>query len=634
MRRSICQCEPKLIRAGETNTWKFIYTTANSLPKGTKIKFDLDSNGKPSDWQIPQVNPKNKSNLIWAELPNEKMIAATPVENPNKPCCEYEFVLPIEIKPLEKFTVCIGSPTGDSKEQGTRAQQNVQRRRCFNLLIDTKGKGDYKEKEVFQMDIKGNILKKMRIIIPSVVTRNKRFDIIVRFEDVFGNLTNFAPDGTLIELTYDHLRENLNWKLFVPETGFLTLPNLYFNEPGIYKIKLQNLLTKEVFYSPPIKCFEDNDINLFWGLLHGECEKSDSVENLDTTLRYFRDEKAHHFFAISPCEYEERPTNEQWKQMSSQIAEFNEDERFTTFLGFQWKGETKKEGMRQIVYAKDQKPLQRQKDLKSSSLSKIYKSFQPKELISIPISTMSKENPYSFDDFNPDFERVVEIYNAWGSSECLEKENNLRPLLPLKKKGSLESAEGSIQQALLNNCRFGFVAGGFDDRGAYEDCFETHVQYSPGLTGIYAKDHTRASIIDALYNRSCYATTGKKIIIGLYVAQKPMGSELDTGTKPGLEMNRHLSGFAIGTDTIREICLIRNGKVIHTYHPNNYQMEFEFDDLEPLKKVVLKEKHGKPPFVYYYMRVIQNDGHIAWSSPIWVDQTSTAAVKKIVKKKG
>ena len=31
------------------------------------------------------------------------------------------------------------------------------------------------------------------------------------------------------------------WKLFIPETGFITLPNLYFNEPGVYKIQLKNL---------------------------------------------------------------------------------------------------------------------------------------------------------------------------------------------------------------------------------------------------------------------------------------------------------------------------------------------------------------------------------------------------------
>ncbi len=81
------------------------------------------------------------------------------------------------------------------------------------------------------------------------MAKNKRFDITVRFEDEFGNLTNYAPEGTLVDLSYEHLRENLNWKLFVPETGFVILPNLYFNEAGIYRIRLRNQKTNEIFIS-------------------------------------------------------------------------------------------------------------------------------------------------------------------------------------------------------------------------------------------------------------------------------------------------------------------------------------------------------------------------------------------------
>src|SRR5437763_1874436 len=117
------------------------------------------------------------------------------------------------------------------------------------------------------MDIRGNILHTIKILAPSFVTKNKRFDITVRFEDEYGNLTNHAPPETLIDLSYEHLRENLNWKLFVPETGFVILPNLYFNEAGIYRIQLRNLKNQETFISSPIKCFNDNGRNLLWGLL-------------------------------------------------------------------------------------------------------------------------------------------------------------------------------------------------------------------------------------------------------------------------------------------------------------------------------------------------------------------------------
>ena len=63
MRRSTCVCEPNHALAGNSGTWKFIYTTANTLPKDTKLRFDLGGGGRPFDWQIPQVNPKEKEKL-------------------------------------------------------------------------------------------------------------------------------------------------------------------------------------------------------------------------------------------------------------------------------------------------------------------------------------------------------------------------------------------------------------------------------------------------------------------------------------------------------------------------------------------------------------------------------------------
>lgn len=627
MRRSICFCEPNNALAGDPSTWKFVYTTAGHLPKGAKLRFDLESRGRPIDWQIPDTNLKEKSNIIWAELPGGKAIAASRVENPLSTTTSFEFTLPIELKPGDTLTIIL-------KENG--AQKSVQRRRPFHLYIDPKGKGDYKESETFFLDVRGNNLNTLRIIAPSLVTRNKRFDVIVRFEDIYGNLTSNAPEGTLIDLSYQHLRENLSWKLFVPETGFIALPNLYFNEPGIYKIQLKNLKTKEQFFSPPIKCLPEGALSLHWGVLHGESERVDSAENIESFLRHMRDDKALQVFATSPFDSEEETSNDVWKAISQQVAEFNEDDRFVAMLGFQWFGEPKEEGVRQFIYSKDMKPIMRRKDTKNNSLKKIYKTNNPKEMIAIPTFSMGKTTCYDFNDYNAEFERVVEIYNAWGSSECTEKEGNLRPIQG-GKNGITESAEGSIQKALNNGCRFGFVAGGHDDRGPYSELFDSdQTQYTPGLTAILSKEHSRASIFEALQARSCYATTGERIILGLHIAGFTMGSELETKSRPGLEYNRHITGYCIGTKPMVEAHLIRNGKIFRALDIKEGIVEFEIDDTDMLGQIALEPKEDRPPFAYYYLRVVQEDGHIAWSSPIWVDLSSRSAPvssgKKVKKK--
>jgi hypothetical protein len=620
MRRSICYVEPHAALAGQVTTWKFSYTTATSLPKGTRFRFDLHSKGRQIDWQIPQINLKEKKNLIWAEAVSGKQIALKEVEVPGSFTPMFEGVLTAEIKAGDTLHIFVGSPDSAKADKGNIAQTYVQRRRPFHLYIDPKGKSDFKDPEIFTLDVRGNTLDNIRIIAPSIVAKNKRFDVIVRFEDKFGNLTSNAPEGTLIELSYEHLRESLNWKLFVPETGFITLPNLYFNEAGVYKIQLFNAATKEKFYSSPIKCFAETDRSLFWGVLHGESEKVDSTENIETCLRHFRDEKAVQYFASSPFEDAEETSNDVWKGISAQIAEFNEDNRFAALLGFQWFGSEPQEGLRQCIYLKDNKPILRKKDSKTNTLRKIYKGHNPKEFISIPCFTMGKGLETTFEDFSPEFERVVEIYNAWGSSECSKKEGNLRPILCEKKKGISESEEGSIRKALNNNCRFGFVAGGLDDRGVYSNFYEgDQVQYTPGLTAILAEEQTRESLMHALYNRSCYATTGERIILGFSIAGIPMGSELSTKVKPGLVFNRHIAGYVAGTAPIKEITIFRNGEVLHKLHPKQPFIDFTFDDSEHLSKAVLRSTEERPHFTYYYIRVVQDDGHIGWSSPIWID---------------
>ncbi|MFT4552717.1 MAG: hypothetical protein ACI9S8_001343 [Chlamydiales bacterium] len=624
MRRSICYCEPSFASAGQVATWQFIYTTASNLKKGARLKFDLLSKGRDIDWEIPEVDLKKGSeNCIYAFTEgSDKLLKAKEVDTPDSFVPQYEFTLTEDIKAGETFTVALGVPKGQSSagNEGSRCQTITQRRRSFLLYLDPKGKGNYEDPEIFAMDIRGNVLEKINILAPSIVAKNKRFDVVIRFEDEFDNLTCNAPEDTLVELSYENIRENLNWKLFVPETGFITIPNFYFNEPGVFKILLTVVNTGVKYYSSPIKCFHETDQNVFWGILHGESERVDSSENIESCLRHFRDDKALNFFSSSSFESAEETPNDVWKLVSQNIADFNEDERFTSFLGFQWHGDNKGEGLRHLVYTKDNKPLLRKKDSKYNSLNKIYKSFTPSDMISIPSFSMGNGMGCNFDNFNPDFERVVEIYNAWGSSECSEKEGNSRPIT-CDKKGVKESPEGSVQRALQQGLRFGFVAGGLDDRGGFMDFFDSdQEQYSPGLTAIISVEHTRDGLLDSLYKRSCYATTGKKIIMEFSLAGNPMGSEISTSDKPGLIVNRHLCGFVAGTGEIQSVEVIRNGTVIKTLVPEEYHFEFTYDDMEKLQNVVLQPKDKKQvPFVYYYLRVKQADGHIAWSSPIWVD---------------
>lgn len=621
MRRSICYCEPTYALAGQINTWSFIYTISSPLSKGTLLKFDLFSD-QETDWQIPNTSPTATSNSIYALLDKGKPFFPKEITVKGRNNPQYEFVLPENLDVGATITIVLGAPKGKERtvKNGNKAQTTTQRRKSFYLYVDSSKKGQYSDPEVFTLDVRGNSLKNIKIIVPSFVVKNKRFDVIARFEDEYGNLTNNAPENTLIELTYENIRENLNWKLFVPETGFISLPNLYFNEPGMYTITLTNLLNKEAFNSPPICCFNDSKNLLFWGRVRGLLNRSKEGENIENYIRNVRDEIADNFYVSSPFENIEETSGELWKHYMQNIAEFEEANRFTTFLGFQWAGVPKEEGARQIIFAKDNKQLIRKKDAKGNTLKKLYKNFSPKEIISIPILTMSEEFEFNFENFDPEVERVVEIYNSWGSSECSEKEGNTFPVN--QKKPSKDAIDGSIIKALNKNNRFGFVAGGYDDKGFFAEFLQnSHKQYNEGLTGILASELNRTTLFESLYQRACYATSGEKIIVGYEIAGFIMGSEVSTLDKPGLLVNRHINVFAAGTQPITKIEIIRNGKVLYSHIPkekNRYQ-QFTYDDMESLESILIDNKDKKPPFVYYYVRVLQEDGHVAWASPVWID---------------
>ncbi len=574
MRRALCICHPHHVMAGQKGNWKFSYTPADSLPKGTLLEFDLGSLGTEGEWEIPEVGQ------LSAVIGDSKKIAFKKTGDSIFSC-----QLPQELKAGMTLLIQLND---------NKAQLYLQRRRSFVLKIHTKDGQVHQEQ--FLMDVRGNILHRMLLVTPSFVQKGKRFDIVIRFEDVYGNLTHNAPEDTLIELSYEQLRENLNWKLFVPETGFVCLPNLYFNEPGLFRIQLKNLTTGDLFFSDPICCYADLQKQLFWGALQADCDKIHPKRGYDSYLRYFRDEGALSFF--SPF-VDEHASEEIWKQMSHHVTELNENERFTPFLGSFWKGTPQEEGARHLLFSKDQKPLVLSSDPKYNTLKKVYKIFSSKELLAIPTLTTIKEYAYDFNQWDDEFERVAEIYNGW------------------------ENAEEHLKEALLAGKRFGFVAGGTGRRGLYPLLGTKHPSTTPGLTAVIAKEHTRDSLFEALSQRHCYGTTGEPILIGFNLISQPMGSELSTQTKPGLVINRHFTGYVAGTDTLKKVELLRNGVVIHQFIPDapkagSWKLDFEFDDTQELGEVVVASETGTP-FVFYYLRVEQMNGHKAWSSPIWLD---------------
>ncbi len=166
---------------------------------------------------------------------------------------------------------------------------------------------------------------------------------------------------------------------------------------------------------------------------------------------------------------------------------------------------------------------------------------------------------------------------------------------PLGQRGEL--VEHMADVMLKKGHRFGFTASS-DSHGLLWHHGEARKRdpYRTGLTAVQAADVSRPSIMQALRAPRCYATSGAKILLDVRADGHAMGSEL--AGQASAEFVVH----ATGTVPLRHIELVGREGV--------------------LSRVELSEPSGvlsvklASPFVY--ARVLQEDGEMAWSSPVFL----------------
>jgi hypothetical protein len=137
----------------------------------------------------------------------------------------------------------------------------------------------------------------------------------------------------------------------------------------------------------------------------------------------------------------------------------------------------------------------------------------------------------------------------------------------------------------------------------------------PGYACVWAPRLTKGDIFEALHARRCYATTGIKLLLDFTLNETPMGGEtaLEPTDARTIEVN------VAGTAPIEAVEVVRNGETVFTEIGDGGPIaRLEFSDDSDMRDYAF-DAAGRDPFVYYYIRVIQQDWNMAWSSPVWVE---------------
>ncbi|MCA9114705.1 MAG: CehA/McbA family metallohydrolase [Planctomycetaceae bacterium] len=150
--------------------------------------------------------------------------------------------------------------------------------------------------------------------------------------------------------------------------------------------------------------------------------------------------------------------------------------------------------------------------------------------------------------------------------------------------------EASLWYALKQGHKLGFIAS--------SDHLSTHQSFAC----VWAKEKTREALFDAIRKRRTYAATDH-ILLDFRIGEAVLGEEVDhPADQPVI-----LSLEAEGTASISEVQIVRSGKVIHTTRPGTRKVILNYTDPAPAD--------GES---WYYIRLQQDNGDMAWASPIWI----------------
>jgi hypothetical protein len=194
-------------------------------------------------------------------------------------------------------------------------------------------------------------------------------------------------------------------------------------------------------------------------------------------------------------------------------------------------------------------------------------------------------------DNDPDLEPVVEIFQgARTNYESLQAPHAAKAE---KDAPHMQVAgyqpEGMVSNAWAKGYKLGIITS--SDHGS------THMSYAM----VYTDNPTRQGILDAIRKRHTYGAMDN-IVLDVRMGDHFMGDEFKLAKALPIRVN------ARGTRPIAKVVFVKDNQVVYTATPGKQAVQLEFTD-----KDSVAGRH------FYYVRVEQEDGLLAWSSPFFIN---------------
>jgi len=331
-----------------------------------------------------------------------------------------------------------------------------------------------------------------------------------------------------------------------------------------------------------------------WGDFHGHSNLSDGTGTPEDFLAYARDVAGldavcltdHDHWGMLPLD----ASPDLWKRVRTATEQANEPGRFVALLGYEWTSWV--HGHRHVLYFGDEGEVLSSIDERYETPAQLWDGLRG--LPAMTFAHHSAGGPIATNwDFAPDpeLEPVTEVASVHGASEAPDAPQPIYSPL----------AGNFVRDALDRGYALGFIGSG-DSHDGHPGLAHLVNAQAGGLAAVLTQDLTREGLRTALAERRCYATNGPRIVLRAALDGKRMGSTIAPKAEKALLYTR-----AIGCAPIAAIELVRSGKVVESL-PGEHHWDVEAA-FQP-ENLVAGE--------YLYVRVVQEDGGAAWSSPFFV----------------
>jgi hypothetical protein len=343
---------------------------------------------------------------------------------------------------------------------------------------------------------------------------------------------------------------------------------------------------------------------LVWADLHGHSQLSDGTGTPEDYFRYARDVARLDAIALTDHDHWGiRPLDES-PELAARILrtalEFHEPERFVTIPGYEWTSWL--HGHRHVLYFDEEAPIHSSIDFETDRPDELWAALRGQPALTFAHHSAGEPVATNW-SFRPDseLEPLTEISSIHGMSEADDA--------PLPPYGAIRG--NFVRDVLLRGARLGFIGSG-DSHDGHPGLAQLATGGQSGLAGIFTDSLDRPGLLEAMRKRRTFATTGIRPWLSVSIDETFMGGSFPASTDP--ETRHRLRIRYEATAAIERIDLIRGDRIAHlegsTVVDGNDDLSVDFERLIP----------RLAPGEFHYVRIIQEGGGVAWSSPIFVDQ--------------